>query len=334
MYKHHHHIQHNGGSQPATATTGATSPETAQAADVLEKFIAASTFKSVVHHHRQICELLKLRPANIRQFYPKLRAKLKSWKAQTLWAKFDKRVSHKCYNHGKACANTKVLIIGCGPCGLRTAIEAQLLGAQVVVVEKRDRFSRNNVLHLWPFVITDLKALGAKKFYGKFCAGSIDHISIRQLQCILLKVALLLGVRVFEGLGFEELVPPPQDQTEKIGWRARFSQPDHSLHQYEFDVLIGADGKRNTLPGFKRTEFRGKLAIAVTANFINKRSEGESSVQEISGVAFIFNQKFFKELKAATGIDLENIVYYKDETHYFVMTAKKQSLIDKGVIIE
>lgn len=33
------------------------------------------------------------------------------------------------------------------------------------------------------------------------------------------------------------------------------------------------------------------------------------------------------------GIDLENIVYYKDNTHYFVMTAKKQSLLDKGVII-
>jgi len=34
-----------------------------------------------------------------------------------------------------------------------------------------------------------------------------------------------------------------------------------------------------------------------------------------------------------TGIDLENIVYYRDNTHYFVMTAKKQSLLDKGVII-
>lgn len=32
------------------------------------------------------------------------------------------------------------------------------------------------------------------------------------------------------------------------------------------------------------------------------------------------------------GIDLENIVYYKDDTHYFVMTAKKQSLLEKGVI--
>lgn len=69
------------------------------------------------------------------------------------------------------------LIIGGGPCGLRTAIELALLGAKVVVIEKRDSFSRNNVLHLWPYTIHDLRNLGAKKFYGKFCAGAIDHIS-------------------------------------------------------------------------------------------------------------------------------------------------------------
>lgn len=69
------------------------------------------------------------------------------------------------------------LIIGAGPCGLRTAIDLSLLGAKVVVIEKRDAFSRNNVLHLWPFTIHDLRGLGAKKFYGKFCAGAIDHIS-------------------------------------------------------------------------------------------------------------------------------------------------------------
>ncbi|KAG9335203.1 hypothetical protein JZ751_005555, partial [Albula glossodonta] len=59
----------------------------------------------------------------------------------------------------------------------------------------------------------------------------------------------------------------------------------------------------------------------------------EAKVEEISGVAFIFNQKFFQDLREATGIDLENIVYYKDDTHYFVMTAKKQSLLEKGVIL-
>ena len=74
--------------------------------------------------------------------------------------------------------NFQVLIIGAGPCGLRVGIECALLGARTVVMEKRDRFSRNNVLHLWPYLIADLKNLGAKLFFGKFCAGSIDHISM------------------------------------------------------------------------------------------------------------------------------------------------------------
>ena len=86
--------------------------------------------------------------------------------------------------------------------------------------------------------------------------------------------------------------------------------------------------------GFKRKEFRGKLAIAITANFINRNTQQEARVEEISGVAFIFNQKFFKDLNEKTGVDLENIVYYKDDTHYFVMTAKKSSLLDKGVLLQ
>ena len=39
-----------------------------------------------------------------------------------------------------------------------------------------------------------------------------------------------------------------------------------------------------------------------------------------------------QDLKEETGIDLENIVYYKDDTHYFFMTAKKDSLLKKGVL--
>lgn len=56
-------------------------------------------------------------------------------------------------------------------------MELGFLGYRVVLLEKRETFSRNNVLHLWPFAIHDLRGLGAKKFYGKFCAGTIDHIS-------------------------------------------------------------------------------------------------------------------------------------------------------------
>lgn len=301
----------------------------ALAAELFDHFSSAASMRQILGLYHSMCDTISLRAAPINEFYPKLKSKIRSWKSQALWKKFDARLSHKVYNKGLACNGTRVLVIGAGPCGLRTAIEAQLLGAKVVLIEKRDRFSRNNVLHLWPFLITDLRNLGAKKFYGKFCAGSIDHISIRQLQCILLKVALLLGVEVHDGISFIKVLEP----NDGCGWRAEVSPADHAVSHYEFNVLVGADGKRNTLEGFRRKEFRGRLAIAITANFINKKTWAEAKVEEISGVAFIFNQAFFKELYQTTGIDLENIVYYKDETHYFVMTAKKHSLIDKGVIM-
>uniref|UniRef100_A0A8B9T0X5 F-actin monooxygenase n=1 Tax=Anas platyrhynchos TaxID=8839 RepID=A0A8B9T0X5_ANAPL len=304
------------------------------AGQIFENFVQASTCKGTIQAFNILTRQLELDPLDNRNFYTKLKSRVTTWKAKALWNKLDKRASHKEYKRGKSCMNTKCLIIGGGPCGLRTAIELAFLGAKVVVVEKRDTFSRNNVLHLWPFTIHDLRGLGAKKFYGKFCAGSIDHISIRQLQLILFKVALILGVEIHVNLEFVKVLEPPEDQeNQKIGWRAEFLPVDHPLSEYEFDVVIGADGRRNTLEGFRRKEFRGKLAIAITANFINRNTTAEAKVEEISGVAFIFNQKFFQDLKEETGIDLENIVYYKDSTHYFVMTAKKQSLLDKGVIM-
>ncbi|XP_027536564.1 F-actin-monooxygenase MICAL3 isoform X3 [Neopelma chrysocephalum] len=304
-----------------------------QAHVLFDRFVQASTCKGTLKAFQELCDYLELKPKDYRSFYHKLKSKLNYWKAKALWAKLDKRGSHKDYKKGKACANTKCLIIGAGPCGLRTAIDLSFLGAKVVVIEKRDAFSRNNVLHLWPFTIHDLRGLGAKKFYGKFCAGSIDHISIRQLQLILLKVALILGIEIHVNVEFRGLVYPPEDQeNERIGWRALVHPKTHPVSEYEFEVIIGGDGRRNTLEGFRRKEFRGKLAIAITANFINRNTTAEAKVEEISGVAFIFNQKFFQDLREATGIDLENIVYYKDDTHYFVMTAKKQSLLEKGVI--
>lgn len=35
----------------------------------------------------------------------------------------------------------------------------------------------------------------------------------------------------------------------EIGWRAEFLPADHALSEFEFDVIIGADGRRNTLEG-------------------------------------------------------------------------------------
>ncbi|XP_041713785.2 protein-methionine sulfoxide oxidase mical3b-like [Coregonus clupeaformis] len=312
---------------------------------LFDEFVQASTCRATLRAFNLLCEHLQLTHTHTqpqtysttqpqRPFYHTLKERLSYWKANALWAKLDKRAAHHEYGKGRVCANTTCVIIGAGPCGLRTAVELGFLGARVVLLEKRDAFSRNNVLHLWPFTIHDLRGLGAKKFYGKFCAGAIDHISIRQLQLVLLKVALLLGVEVHVNVEFKGLVEPPADQEQqKVGWRVEVKPKSHPINQLQCDVVIGADGRRNTLPGFRRKEFRGKLAIAITANFMNRNTTAEAKVEEISGVAFIFNQRFFQELRDATGVDLENIVYYKDDTHYFVMTAKKQSLLEKGVIL-
>lgn len=55
--------------------------------------------------------------------------------------------------------------------GLRTAIELAYLGAKVVVVEKRDTFSRWPLLHSGLSPSHDLREAWGQKFYGKFCAG-------------------------------------------------------------------------------------------------------------------------------------------------------------------
>ncbi|XP_054251944.1 F-actin-monooxygenase MICAL1 [Indicator indicator] len=295
-----------------------------------ERFLHAGECQEVLGCFTKLCQQLGLQGSGL-QLYHGLKAALNYWNAKALWSKLDKKADHKDYDQGTACANTKCLVVGAGPCGLRVAIELALLGARVVLLEKRSSFSRNNVLHLWPFTIHDLRALGAKKFYGRFCTGTLDHISIRQLQLILLKVALLLGVEVHINVRFSGLVPPSGTVG---GWRAVLQPSSSSLSHYEFDVLISAGGGKFVPEGFKRKETRGKLAIGITTNFINHHSRAEVEVAEISGVARIYNQSFFQNLYNRTGIDLENIVYYKDDTHYFVMTAKKQSLLKKGVILQ
>ena len=105
------------------------------------------------------------------------------YKYKEIFKILEKKAGEKIYGGNSLNSErNRVLVVGAGPVGLRAALEAQLLGARTVIVERRPKFTRNNVLKLWKFLIHDLKALGAKKFYGKFATGTINHINIRTLQ--------------------------------------------------------------------------------------------------------------------------------------------------------
>jgi len=301
----------------------------AAAAKEFEKFYESEIFSEIVNSFASVCELLEVQPGSFVSFYPELKRNLKSCHGVNLFKLLDERACSPVYCDNLQAANTKVLVVGGGPVGLRTAIETQLLGARVTVIEKRTSLTRNNVLHLWPWVIEDLKSLGAKHFYPRFCTGTMNHISIKRLQCILLKTALCFGVQVYGGVEFQDIVEP---ESETDLWRVAVKPDNHPVTMEGIDVLIGGEGKHVTVPGFRRKEFRGKLAIAITANFTNKRTTAEAIVDEISGVAFVYKQDFFNNLYDEFGIALENIVYYKDDTHYFVMTTKKHSLLDRKVL--
>ena len=78
-------------------------------------------------------------------------------------------------------------------------------------------------------------------------------LGIRRLQSVLLKVALVLGASVSEGVEFCDVVEPcvdPYDpDNSSTGWRVKVNPPNHYLNKVNIDVLIGAEGKRVTVPG-------------------------------------------------------------------------------------
>lgn len=75
---------------------------------LFDRFVQATTCKGTLKAFQELCEFLELKPIEYRVFYHKLKSKLNYWKAKALWAKLDKRASHKEYKKGRACANSKV----------------------------------------------------------------------------------------------------------------------------------------------------------------------------------------------------------------------------------
>jgi hypothetical protein len=313
-----------------TATVSGPAPS-AEAIEAFKNFVDADTFQETLKQHKKLLELIDLKPGQHPEFYPAFKAALKEhvrFRYKEIFTILTAKAKQKPYS-GYPASSQRVLVVGAGPCGLRAAIEAQLLGAKTIIIEKREEFTRHNILKIWKYLVHDFKALAAKKFVGKFCSGSINHIGIKTLQLFLAKAALFLGVRIECPVALVDLIEPDDGS----GWRAKLNPEGTDLDSFEFDMIIIASGKKVAIEGFNRKSLDAKMSIAVTANFKNSQTREEKKVNQISGLSRQYHQDFFKKMQTDVGIDLENIVYYCGDTHYFVMTALRKCLIDKGVIL-
>jgi hypothetical protein len=214
----------------------------------------------------------------------------------------------------------EIVVAGAGPCGLRAAIELLLMGARVRLHEKRAEFSRANILHIWEWVVKDLNGFGAKILYPRFNRScSYTHVSTKALQTILLKVALLLGAEL--------------DLTE-VCVENGVVQTENGVVLRDQLMLVNACGRNGAISrelGFEHQELGTGTAIGLVVHFENGGSREERAMKERS-CAYQFCRPLFDQLKLEHGADLENIVYYRGDTHYFVMTPRVANLVERGVL--
>jgi len=296
----------------------------------VDNFRSAESLDEILSSWKTILNLTQTSPNNGIHIYYHLMSKSKgiNW-CKDFKCKMESKLKQVDMNLIPEYNKQSIVVVGAGPGGLVTAIESALLGARVSVIEKRTYLSRNNILHLWPFTMKYLNTLGAKIFYPKFGVGGMDHIGTKQIQRLLIKIGLLLGVQFYFGHSFQELYKlPNQDQ---ILARCQPHIPDLPCTH-----LVGADGVCSTVAkryDFNRKTFTHSLSIGMTFNFRNTHTPEEISLREFA-VASIYHQAYFKEIQDKFKVILENLVYYQGETHYFVMTIKKNSLIERNVFKE
>jgi len=280
------------------------------------------------------------------------------WKAKQLWEKLDKRrhrqdvVESHCDPGGRL-TGRRAVVVGAGPAGLYIAVHLRLLGIPVTVIERRESFSRINQLHLWHWCGEEIKALGARclepppQDFGS--NPDLLSIGISDLQTLLFKTALLLGVEVLMGVDFKSA------DWRNGGWQVqlekRVAKHDAGPGQAKLDevspvapefvsnvgVLIGTDGSDCMVGKFFGIEtvelgnLRSEDAIGLVCNFT--RVPTLDKPLRSFALARQFYGPLFQQLADQTGCELENIVYTKSTgSHYFVTTPTRRSLHSTGVL--
>jgi len=314
-----------------------------------------------------------------------LRDGVNNWKWPRMWQRFDEverrgpayreeeELNFKQPNKNPNIISQRVLVVGGGPVGNRMAIELVMGGHQVTLVEKRREIknedgtlkqlgftNRINRPHMWPFVRNDLLKLNGKDLmnqkaaYPVFTEPETSSIGIDELQCLLIKNSLLLGVDFRFGVGYQNAVIVTDEKTLVTHWNCEMTYDEVSAKKYgmkvgvnqqDFDVIIGCDGPRSAVRdtqakffgNVEKRKFMDCVGIVANVRKVSKKRLKEMGFEfgqepgDMNRTKMVFKE-FFGKLESEADADIENLIYYKASTHnYTILVPKRADLIKHGL---
>eukprot|EP00392_Amoebophrya_sp_AT5.2_P004109 g4114.t1 len=263
----------------------------------------------------------------------------------------------------------KVLIAGGGPVGMRLAIELVLGGHKVTIAEKRREdkgkgslgfTNRINRPHNWPFLKQDLEKLNGKELmnqkacYPVFTEPHTSSIGIDELQCLLLKNLLLLGVEFRlgceyvnatcqpgTGKGYENA--PKWNVSLKYDATAQKKFGKKADENEVFGVVLGCDGPRSTvretmsaaLGGVEKRKFMDAVGIVANIEKVTTKRQRDlgfsKDLEDMNRSKMLF-KPYFKKIQDEQDIDLDVVIYYRAATHnYCIFAPTRKNLIKHGI---
>jgi len=320
--------------------------------------------------------------------YEKLQAVIKdggNWKWPRMWQRFDElerrgpafrageRLNFGMPNKNPNIVPMRVLIVGGGPVGIRLSIELALGGHNVTVFEKRREkkagegeleslgfTNRINRPHMWPFVRNDLAKLNGKDFmtrqacYPVFTEPDTSSIGIDELQCLLLKNALLLGVSFRLGVGYDNAKVRTDPTSMMPTWEVDCTYDEHAAEKFGmetgknkqvFDCLIGCDGPRSTVRetqakhfgNIEKRKFQDCVGIVANVQKCSRKRLKEMGFDygqepgDMNRTKMVFKE-FFQTIRDKADAEIESVIYYKASYHnYTILVPKRQDLIKHGL---
>lgn len=207
-----------------------------------------------------------------------------------------------------------IVIIGGGPGGLSTAIEAHYAGTHVTIIEKRTDYTRHQRVFLMPPSLALLSKWGVVvpqmdlTDFGEY--GIIGFVQIKHLEQALEKTVKQLGIETIAG----EFID--------INKQNAIITTSQGIQLYPYDILVGADGfysRVRTILEIPVSTLGSAIGGWIYAPFIDTNDTIELSGFErqtdhyirkitINSCSAIFWQSYFNDAFSLTGITKENLI--------------------------